>query len=326
MFIIIILSLLLGIVFLIKGAGWLIRGASHLGSRLGVSQTVIGLTVVALGTSLPELVINITSALSGSTDLAFGNIMGSNIANILLILGTGAMVSPFIISKRIQMREIPFALLASLALLLMSLDQFFNQGLSMISCSDGLILMLFLSIFIAYMYQIAHSVDVSEKPVQNPESVTEVLSRWKLFVYMIGGLILLIAGGVLVVESAVVIAGYIGLSETIVGLTIVAIGTSLPEMVSTIVAARAGMHGIALGNIIGSNIFNIVFILGVTAVIHPVAIPAGGMIDAWTAVLGTILLWVVTLFGRSGSITRREGFVLVSAYVIYMVVRIIISL
>lgn len=312
--IITILSILLGFIFLIKGSDLLVSGASALAKRMGVSEMMVGLTVVAFGTSLPELVINVSSALFGSTDVAFGNIMGSNIANTLLILGLAATVVPLHMSRHTSFREIPFAVFSAVILLLLGLD-------GVINILDGGILLVLLCMFIMYTFMRTRENEYD----LSGESVSQIFSRWRMVAMMIGGLALLIGGGVLVVESAVLIASQIGMSESLIGLTIVALGTSLPELVSTLVAVRRGNTNMALGNIIGSNIFNVLGILGITAILQKVSIPAGGMLDLWVMTGGMVILFIFVITGTRHHITRGQGLLLVGGYALYMVVRIMMS-
>ncbi len=310
-----IIFLIGGLVLTLYAANWLVEGSSSIAKRLNVSDLVIGLTIVALGTSTPELAINIFSAIKGSTDLAIANVLGSNIANILLILGTASLISPLVISTNTTWKEIPFALLAVIVLGLMANDLWLDANASgnFISRTDGMVMLCFLAIFIVYTFEISKF---------HPEAAGEVhvMSVGKSIFLTIFGIIGLFIGGKLLVEGAVGLAQLAGISERVIGLTIVAIGTSLPELAAAIVAARKGKTDLAVGNVIGSNILNVFLILGVTATIHPMPFDAeSSNHDLGLVLLSSILLFASTFFYNPRRIGKREGVIFVSLYTIYLI-------
>lgn len=312
-----ILYLLGGLVMTVYAADWLVDGSSSIAKRLNVSDLVIGLTIVALGTSAPELAINIFSAMKGSTELAIGNVLGSNIANILLILGSAALISPLVISRNTTWKEIPFSLLAVVVLALMANDVWVDASAAeenMISRNDGLVMLCFLAIFIVYTFEIAKS---------NPDIVEEVIvdSIWKSIGLTVVGIIGLFAGGKFLVDGAVGLATMAGISERIIGLTIVAIGTSLPELAAAITAAKKGKTDMAVGNVIGSNILNVFLILGVTSTIMPMPFDASAAnLDLGLVILSSLLLFGATFFYNPRKIGKREGIIFIGLYVTYLVV------
>jgi cation:H+ antiporter len=248
--------LAVGFGLLIKGADWLVDGASSLAKRAGISALVIGLTIVAFGTSLPELIVNILSSLRGSTDIAIGNVVGSNTANILLILGIAATIAPLSVTRGTTWREIPLSLIAIIAVWFMASDATLaGRGFSEIDRIDGVILLLFFAIFLAYVWAIARE-DTEE---QGPAVKTHSALKSGLMILI--GLVALMLGGKWVVDGAVALAQLLGMSEAFIGLTIVAVGTSLPELATSAVASYRGQSNIAVGNAVGSNIFNIFWIL-----------------------------------------------------------------
>jgi cation:H+ antiporter len=305
-----------GITLIIYGANWLVEGASAIAKKFGISDLVIGLTIVALGTSAPELTVNIFSALKGSTDIAVGNVLGSNICNILLILGVTTIISPIEIKRNTQWREIPFALLSAIVLAIIANDILLDDATNgnFITRIDGLILLCFMAIFLVYTFEIAQHTSKSEIL----ENVSP-LPTWKSATFIVAGLAGLFLGGQYLVEGAVNIAKLFGMSEKVIGLTIISIGTSLPELATSIVAARAKKADIAIGNVIGSNIFNTFFILGTTATIKPLPISASLNIDLGVNLgVGSLLFMATFLFSRN-TLGRKEGIVFVSLYIAYLV-------
>lgn len=325
-----IFLLIFGFVLLIKGAGWLVDGSSSIAKRLGISNLVIGLTLVAFGTSAPELAVNIASAIKGTSEIALGNVIGSNIANILLILGICALIRPLLVQKSTTWKEIPLSLLAAVVVGLMVNDVFIDKaGASFLSRIDGLILLCFFVIFMYYTFGIAKT---KEKNVLEQEKQeVQFVPLPKAILMTTGGLITLIIGGYWTVEGAVWLARAIGLSEVFIGLTIVAVGTSLPELATTTVAALRKNFDIAIGNIVGSNIFNIFLVLGVSSVIRPLAPPTAFNFDVGMAALASLILFFATafsfqrtLFGRRYEIPRAQGlfFLLIYAgYIAYLLYR-----
>lgn len=306
--------LILGFALLIKGADFFVDGSSNIARLLQVPPILIGLTIVAFGTSAPEATVSIIAAMEGSAEVSVGNVVGSNIFNITLVAGVAAFLYPLQVESETIRKEIPFTLLASVALLVLMSDMAL-QGFSsnMITRSDGLIFLLFLSIFMYYV--IEHGLK-SRKDAAN-EPTPKHISWGKNILITLLGLAAIIYGGNLVVENGTAIAYSLGMSETLVGLTIIAIGTSLPELVTSISAALKKESEIALGNIVGSSIFNILFVLGASATITPLAVND----KVFTDVIYMIVLTVVLLvFSRTNfKVGKREGLVLAAAYVVYLI-------
>lgn len=311
-----ILSILLfigGLVLILLGANLLTDGASALARRFNISELVIGLTIVALGTSLPEFVISLGSALKGSSGISLGNVIGSNIFNSLCILGVTAIISPIKFSAKMLSREIPFNLLSAIALTLVAGSMLYGKGGTgeFITRNGGLLLLCFLAVFIRYTFSIAKDGDNAE----SEEGVT--MSMGKILLYIAGGLACLISGGNLFVDAATEIALTIGLSEAVIGITIVSAGSSLPELAVSVNAARKKNVGIALGNVLGSNIMNIFLILGCTASICPIELSQFKCIDFYILIATAILLYLVGKFGGKATITRLEGALLIGCYIAY---------
>jgi cation:H+ antiporter len=304
--------LLGGFFLLIKGADLLVDGASALAKRFAVSEIVIGLTIVAFGTSTPELIVNLIAAIQDKSAISFGNIIGSNIVNILLILGIAGLIRPLPTAKNTVWREIPFALLAGVVLFIMCNDTLFNRSSDLLSRGDGLILLMFFIIFITYGFAIARVEGVNQ---------TEVKSRslLKIILYILVGLAALLIGGKLVVDNAVTIARAFSMSEKLIGLTIVAIGTSLPELFTSAVAAKKGNTDIAIGNIVGSNIFNIFFILALTALVRPLEYDRVLNIDLIVLIAASTLLFFTMFTGKKRSLDRGEAVLFLVALIGYYV-------
>jgi cation:H+ antiporter len=309
-----------GITLIILSANWLVTGASAFAKRFGVSDLVIGLTIVGLGTSAPELTVNLFSAIKGSTDIAIGNILGSNIANILLILGLSAAIFPITISNTTKWKEIPFSLLAILVLAIVSNDIFLNGAdKNMISRGDGAILICFILIFIVYAFEMARKEKINSIPAENKNS----MPIWKSIALIFVGLVGLFFGGKYLVDGAIQIARVIGMSEKVIGLTIIAIGTSVPELATSVVAAFKKNTDIAIGNVIGSNIFNVFFILGTTATIRPLPFDVSINFDVFIAMLASVLLFLTTVTIGQKRITRLEGLIFVALYISYILYSIV---
>lgn len=304
-----IISFAAGIILVLTGADWLTKGASALARRFNISELVIGLTIVALGTSLPELVISTGSALKGSSGVALGNVIGSNIFNGMLILGITALITPIRFNKKMLTREVPFNLLASVVLLLVSGSMLTGGGEGEeISMFNGLILLCFLAVFIRYTFSITgDSAEEPEAPV----------APGKIALFIAAGLAALISGGNIFVDGATEIARALGLSEAVIGITIVSAGSSLPELAVSVSAARKGNVGIALGNVLGSNILNVFFILGTAAVITPISLSGFSYIDYYVLLASSLLIYIVARFGGKAVITRYEGALLVMGYIAY---------
>lgn len=299
--------ILIGLVGLYFGGEGLVRGAVSIAERMGVSKLVIGLTIVGMGTSAPELLVSLKAALSGSSDIALGNVVGSNIANILLILGVSSIVYPIMQWDRNVRRDVIVALGAALLVL------YFAQS-PIIGRVDGIIMLAGLG---AYLFYVFKNESQAIKPEAAARDVTSSqMPPWQGIAYMVGGLALLVVGADYLVEGAVNIARAFGISETVIGLTIVAVGTSLPELATSITAALKRQSDVALGNVVGSNIFNILGILGITALVKPVGVaPEMASFDVPVMVITTLLLMAV-LFTRS-TITKRMGQVMVGLYATY---------
>ena len=305
-----IISFIVGIVLVILGADWLTKGASGIARRFGVSELVIGLTIVALGTSLPELVISVGSAIKGSSGIALGNVIGSNIFNGLLILGVTALITPIRFNSRMLTREIPFNLLASVVLILVYGSMLVGGGAGeYITRYSGLLLLCFLAVFVRYTFSIPN--DDDDEALEKPMSIGKVL----LFILL--GLAGLIFGGNIFVNGATELARVAGLSEAVIGITVVSAGSSLPELAVSVSAARKGNVGIALGNVLGSNILNIFLIWGCSATITPISLDGFSFVDFYVLLASSLLIYIVTRFGGKAVINRIEGVLLVSGYIAY---------
>ncbi|MBO4942667.1 MAG: calcium/sodium antiporter [Muribaculaceae bacterium] len=314
-----IFFLLFGLVLILVGANALTDGASAMAKRWGVSDLVIGLTVVAFGTSAPELVISVISALSGSSELAIGNVVGSNIFNVLVIIGITAMVMPMKIERSIMINEIPLVILSAVALLAIGNSPLLDgAAYPVVSRVDGILLLLFFAIFMRYTFaQATKGPEHHEAADQNPESI-KTMPMWKSLLWVVGGLAGLVYGGDRFVDGASGIASALGVSDAVIGLTIVAAGTSFPELATSIAAALKGKPGMAIGNVIGSNIFNIFMVLGVSSVISPLSFGNIGNIDLLTLTGACLLFWFFGWFFKERTITRAEGAVLTSCYIAYV--------
>lgn len=308
------IGFVLGFVFLIKGADFLIEGGASLAQTFGISATIIGLTVIAFGTSLPELIINILASYRGQNGIAYGNIIGSNIANVFLILGVTALLTPLPVKLSTTTREVPFALLAALALVLMTNDVNLNGTLkSVLSRSDGLVLILFFLVFLYYIYTAI--LDSNSKGEQELPKIGVA----KSIVYIFLGFLGLGLGGEWILNGAVGIAKALGLSDKVIGLTIVAIGTSLPELAASVVAAKKNQPEMAVGNVVGSNIFNIFWVLGLSASINPLVIPENTGLDSIMLLASGFLLFIFLFIGHKHVIERWQGFCFLSFYLAYTV-------
>lgn len=299
-----VLLLIFGIVVVLKSADWLTNGAVGLATKLGISQIVIGLTIVAIGTSMPEFFVSIVSAIKGTPDLAVGNIVGSNIFNVLLIVGVAATVAPIAIQRATVRRDIPIAIVASIMLTFMMLDD-------NISRIDALILF---ATFIAFIWITLRNSknDANEKDA----STEKVIPTWKSVLFIIFGLVGLVLGSNIFVDNASSLAHGWGISDAVIGLTIVAGGTSLPELATSAVAARKGDSGIAIGNVLGSNVFNILMILGLTGIISPMHIQNITYIDMAVMVISMALFWLFSF--TKLRVERWEGCVLIACFLGYI--------
>ena len=317
-----ILLLIGGLILILLGANGLTDGAASVAKRFRIPSIVIGLTIVAFGTSAPELTVSVASALKGSADIAIGNVVGSNIFNTLMIVGCTALFAPIVITRNTLRKEIPLCILSSVVLLICANDIFLDNATeNILNRVDGLLLLCFFAIFMGYTFAIAFpksSATAEHAAVQEEE--IKLLSWWKSILYIIGGLAALIYGGQLFVNGATGIARSMGVSESIIGLTLVAGGTSLPELATSIVAALKKNPEIAIGNVIGSNLFNIFFVLGCSASITPLHLSGITNFDLFTLVGSSILLWLFGLFFAKRTITRIEGGIMILCYVAYTMV------
>lgn len=304
--------LIIGFVVLIKGADWLVKGGSSIAKRFGISSIVIGLTVVAFGTSAPELLVNVMASISGNSEIVIGNVLGSNIANTLLILGISAIILPLVIKRGTVLIQIPLSLLAIVVLGVVANDILIDGGIAnFVTRIDGIIMLLFFAIFIYYTFSIA-------KVKGEPEKVFKY-SSFKSVLLILGGMIGLGFGGHFVVNSAVNIAKLFNVSESLIALTIISIGTSLPELATSVIAALKKNPDIAVGNVIGSNIFNIFWVLGFSAVIRPVVFTPVLNFDVLFVVFITILLFIYMFVGKKNVIQKWQGASLATLYVAYIV-------
>lgn len=305
--------MLLGFAILILGAEGLVRGASSLGVLLKVPQIVIGLTVVAFGTSTPELVVSLFGAARGAGGIVFGNVIGSNLLNLLLILGITAVVKPVLIRKKSLRREIPLSLLAALLLFFLVNDRIFSQsGTDLLSRGEGLVLLTLFGIFIGYTHWLSSRGEEAES------GHIRSYTLWLSILMILGGLAALVLGGKLVVDKAIFLAAALGVPEKVIGLTIVALGTSLPELATCMVAALKGHSDIAVGNVVGSNIFNILLILGLSSVIRPALYDASFNTELILLCVSTLLLVALAHMKPRYHFTRFKGWIFLGMYLAYL--------
>lgn len=304
------LLLILGLAVLIKGADWMVNGSSALAKKYHVSDLVIGLTIVAFGTSAPELVVNVIASSQDFNDIVLGNVLGSNIANLFLILGITGIIYPLVVQSSTTWKEIPLSLFAVVLLFLLA-NNFFLYENPVISRPDGFILLLMFGFFMIYVYRLSKS-DTAPKEV-----VVSEMSLFKMIAFIVIGLAGLVIGGRLVVNNAVEIATILGLSEKIIGFTIVAVGTSLPELATSVVAALKKNTNIAVGNIIGSNIFNIFLVIATSAVVSPVTFNPVFNTDMYLLAGGTLFLFMAMFTGGKKKLDRWEAVILLLVYLGY---------
>ncbi len=313
-----ILLLLTGFALLIKGADFLVLGSSSLARRFNISELVIGLTIVAMGTSMPELVVSVIAAMKGQNDVALGNVIGSNILNLFAILGISALIIPIVVQHSTIVKEIPYTIIAALMVMLLANDHLFSDSReNRIGFIDGLILLAFFAIFLFYIFRNMKN--------DNQELSTDktTYSLWKSLLLILIGLVGLVIGGSLSVNNAVDIAHSLGISERIIGLTIVAAGTSLPELATSAVAAYRKNADIAVGNVVGSNIFNIFLVLAVSALIKPLPYHMTFNTDLTVLIGGTVLLLLFTYTGKKAVIERWQGAALVLLFIGYTIMLIV---
>ncbi len=307
------LFLIVGFVVLIYSADILVDAAATLAKLYNVPSIVIGLTIVAFGTSAPELVVNTFASINNNSEMVLGNILGSNISNILLILGISALFNPLVVKKQTTWIEIPLSMLAAVSVFLLAEDTLIDGTIiSTINHVDGYILLLFFLVFVAY--------NISLSIKNNGEEDLEIkdYGKRKSIIYIILGLIGLTAGGKSIVYGAANLAEMMGISQRVIGLTVVAIGTSLPEMITSVVAAKKGKTDIAIGNVVGSNLFNTFLVLGVSATISPIVVSNKAFIDLIINIAISFLLFLFMFTDKAHSVTRREGLIFVLMYIIYI--------
>ena len=308
-----IVWLLVGLILILVGANALTDGASSLARRMGVSDLIIGLTVVAFGTSAPELAISVISAANGEAQLAIGNVVGSNIFNILVIIGITALVKPIVIERTVLSLEIPMVILSSVILLVLGNSSWLNGGgVNEVSRVSGIFLLIFFLLFMRYTFASAR---------RTPDATaadTKSLPTWRACIYVVAGLAALVFGGDKFVDGASGIAASMGVSQAVIGLTIVAAGTSLPELATSIVAATKGRSAMAIGNVIGSNIFNVLMVLGLSATVRPLPFGTIGNLDLLTLLGASILFLIFGWIIKERTITRAEGGILTACYIAYI--------
>ena len=307
-----ILLFIVGLALILSGANALTDGASSIAKRMKVSELVIGLTIVAFGTSAPELAVSAISAIKGNGDIALGNVVGSNLFNTLMIIGCTVLVRPLKVSRLLIKKEIPLCILASFVLILLCADATEGCVAGGLSRTDGLVLLCFMAIFLSHTFSIAAGEEQNAS-----ESGIKEMPLWRAILFSIGGLLFLIAGGESFVRGASELARALGASESLIAVTIVAGGTSLPELATSVVAALKGKSEMAVGNVVGSNLFNIFLILGLSSTISPIKLAGIGAIDLGMVLLSSIVLWFVGVFYKERTITRAEGALMIALYVAY---------
>lgn len=295
--------LLVGFLLLVKGADWFVEGAAGIARKLGISQLVIGLTIVAMGTSMPEAAVSITAALNRNAGITIGNIVGSNILNILIILGITAVITNVAIQKSTLFYEIPFMIGITILLMIFGITD------SKVTLIEGVIFWILFIMFLGYLFV------MSKKGIDQEEEEVKDIPAWKCILFMLIGGIMVVKGSDFAVSGASEMARFFGMSERFIGLTIVAFGTSLPELVTSVTAAKKGNAGIAIGNIVGSNIFNILFVIGATALICAVPFESKFIIDSVIAVMSGIILWLGTI--RNKELRKPCGIVMLLGYAAY---------
>lgn len=301
-----LLLLVVGFCLLMKGADWFVEGASAIADKFGIPQLVIGLTIVAIGTSLPEAAVSISAALKGSAEITIGNVVGSNIINVLIILGLTSAICAIPVQKSTVRYEIPFVIIVTAILALLGL---FDHTVGRI---DGVLLWVLMGVYMVYLLKMAKKGTTSEE-----ETKEKKLPVWKMLLMVVVGAVMIVLGSDVTVDAATQLATIFGMSERFIGLTIVALGTSLPELVTSVTAAVKGKADIAMGNIVGSNIFNILFVVGITAVITPVPYGSNFLVDSLVAIGAVVLLLLCVLKGKK--LTRPGGLIMLVGYAAYFV-------
>jgi cation:H+ antiporter len=313
-----ILLFSVGLLAIIKGADWLTDGAASIAERFGIPTLVVGLTIVAIGSSAPEFVVSVLSAIQGNADIALGNIVGSNIFNILGIMGVTALVRPVIVQRSNVLYDVPFAVLSSVAIAATVLLPD-SCGKRELGRGEGILMLCFFAIFICYTLSIASSMKVTQE-----QKSSKSVALWKSVLGVVVGLALLLLGGNWLVDGASGIASSMGISESIIALTIVSIGTSAPELAASVMAAKKGDTAMALGNVVGSVVFNVFYVLGTAAAIQPLSAKGITTIDIIILLVSSVLLWIFCAFGKKNyTLTRTEGFIfilLMIAYYVYLII------
>ncbi|MDP4810010.1 MAG: calcium/sodium antiporter [Saprospiraceae bacterium] len=303
----------IGFVLLISGANILVEGSASIAKKLNISSIVIGLTIVAFGTSAPEFIVNIFASVQGNTDIAIGNIIGSNISNILLILGVSSIIYPLATQENTVWKEIPLSLLAAILLGVMVNDTLIDGGtFSGLTRIDGIV---FLSFFIIFLY---YTFGISKVSGENTDLEIKEMSYMKSSFYVAGGLLGLVFGGKWIVDGAIKIAEGFNVSQSLIGLTVVAIGTSLPELATSAVAAYKKQSDIAIGNVVGSNIFNIFWILGFSSVINPLPFSKDSVIDIIMTIVASLILFLIMFIGKKHTVERWQGVIMILIYIGYV--------
>ena len=306
----------LGFIFLIKGADYLVDGSSSLAKRFNISDFIVGMTIVSFGTSMPELIVNIMASMEGSSELAIGNVIGSNISNILLILGISAVICPLPLHKNTVLSEIPFSLTSALLVGFLANAALFDDRENLtISRPDGIILLFFFALFLAYIFRMGKE---SESPLVEPDHEIVIMPVSKSVLFISLGIVGLFLGGKWVVDGAIMIAKSFGFSETFIGLTVVAIGTSLPELVTSAIAATKNNTDIAVGNVIGSNILNLLWILGISSITMPLPFDITTNTDIVVLIFASSLLLLAMATGTKNAIDRWDGIAFVLIYIAYI--------
>ena len=319
-FALVIVLLIIGFVLLIKGADFFVEGSSSVAKRLHVPSIIIGLTIVAMGTSLPETAVSVSASITGNNELAVSNVVGSNIFNLMVVIGVCAMIATVNVAKETIKRDIPFSLICAGLLLLLGILGFGDKSGMTLGHFDGVIFIGAFAGYILYMIKIALKASKEGKKVEVEGGSDEDIKLIPVplsIVFIVGGAAAIAEGGDITVDAASRIASDLGMSQTLIGLTIVSIGTSLPELVTSIVAARKNEVDMALGNAIGSNVFNILMVLGIASAISPISIITENIIDLCVLIVFTICVWIFA--GTRKKIGRIEGFSMVALYVIYAV-------
>ena len=317
-FALVLVFLVIGFVLLIKGADFFVEGSSSVAKRLHVPSIIIGLTIVAMGTSLPETAVSVSASLTGNNELAVSNVIGSNIFNLMVVIGVCAVLTTVEVAKETIKRDIPLSLVCAGLLMVLGISGLGDKSGMMLGHLDGVILIGFFAGYIVYMVQIALKANREGKKVEiegGSDEDIKLLSVPKSIVFIVGGAVAIAVGGDVTVDAAARIAGDLGMSQTLIGLTIVSIGTSLPELVTSVVAARKNEVDMAVGNAVGSNIFNILMVLGVASAINPVALIRENIIDIVILIVFSLIVWIYA--ATKQRISRKEGISMVCMYLIY---------